>query len=247
MEARIIAKGSFLPQNIEIVLSPKSKRQTTGDIEEIIAEAWLEIETKAKNENQMLWNGEGLRLDNLKQENDKLILYTSPSDFKTHTCLGRNINKIEKLGMAYFSAGLIIGGFVETSDNYFIFIDRSTKSISRSRIDFIGGIMDKVNAGNGLDLLSHSYQEIEEEINITQSQIESNTILGLVLCNSGNVIIVTSTKLKIKYEEVMEYFSHKHDEEVQDLVKVEKENLANFVSNLGSYRPAALQLLDLTV
>ena len=75
MEARIIAKGSFLPQNIEIVLSPKSKRQTTGDIEEIIAEAWLEIETKAKNENQMLWNGEGLRLDNLKQENDKLIIY----------------------------------------------------------------------------------------------------------------------------------------------------------------------------
>ena len=242
MLSKIIAKGPFLPENISLVTNPVSQRQTNPEIEEIISQTWNLLETKAKEQNQMLWNGESLRLDDLKEENGSLILYTSPTDYKTRTCLERNFVKVESLGLAYFSAGLAIGGFVETLDGFFVFNQRSSKSVEEYRVDFIGGVMDNVLAKDGFDLLNHNYLEIEEEINVKLESIENISILGLILTNYGNVIIVTHAKLNLSFDEVNSLFEQNNDGEVQNLVKVSKEGLAEFMAKLGGYKSCAFEL-----
>ena len=245
MLSKILAKGPFLPENISLITNPVSQRQINPEIEEIISQTWSQLETKAKAQNQMLWNGESLRLDDLKEENGNLVLYTSPTDYKTRACLERNIEKVESLGMAYFSAGLAIGGFVESLDGVFIFNQRSDKSVSRNRVDFIGGVMDNIHAKDGFDLLNHNYLEIQEEMNLNKDLIENTSILGLVLSSFGNVIVVTFTKLKISFDDLNDLFEQKHDEEVENLVKVSRDDLPEFMAKLGGYKPAALELLKL--
>jgi hypothetical protein len=244
MLSKILAKGPFLPANISLITKPISQRQTNHEIEEIISQTWNELESKAKEQNQMLWNGESLRLDDLKEENGDLVLYTSPTDYKTRTCLERNITKIEDLDLAYSSAGLAIGGFIETLDGYFIFNQRSAKSVARNRIDFVGGVMDNVEAKDGFDLLNHNYLEILEEINLSEEFIENISILGLVLSDYGNVIIATHTKLKINFEQLNHIFEEGHDEEVQNLFKVNRDDLVEFITDLGGYKPKALELFE---
>jgi hypothetical protein len=243
MLPKIIAKGPFLPENISLITNPVSQRQTNPEIEEIISNTWNELETNVKAKNQLLWNGESLRLDDLKEKDGKLELYTSPTDYKTRTCLERNVEQVENLGLSYLSAGLAIGGFVETLDGFYIFNQRSVKSVEKFRIDFIGGVMDNMEAKDGFDLLNHNYLEIQEELNLSQDLIENIWILGFILSNFGNIIIATSVKLKISFDELSQIFDQNHDEEVQNLVKVSKDELVEFVEKLGSYKPAALELL----
>lgn len=244
MLPKILAKGPFLPENISLITNLESQRKTNPEIEEIISETWNQLETKAKAQNQMLWNGESLRLDDLKEENDNLVLHTSPTDYKTRTCLERNFAKVETLGLPYFSAGLAIGGFVETLDGYFVFNQRSSRSVEEYRVDFLGGVMDNVKAKDGFDLLNHMYLEMKEEINIIENLIETMSILGLILTNYGNVIIVTHAKLKVDFNELNNLFEQKNDGEVQNLVKVSRVDLQKFIEKLGGYKITAFELLN---
>ena len=243
MLSKILAKGPFLPENISLVTNPVSQRKTNPEIEEIISQTWNQLETKAKAQNQMLWNGESLRLDDLTEHSGNLVLHTSPTDYKTRTCLERNFEKVENLGMAYFSAGLAIGGFVETLDGYFIFNQRSDKSVARNRVDFIGGVMDNVKAKDGFDLLNHNYLELSEEINVAENLVETMSILGLVMSDYGNVIIVTYAKLKVDFKELNDLFEQKHDQEVENLFQVSQGELAELVEKLGGYKTKAFELL----
>jgi len=244
MLPKIIAKGPFLPENISLITNPVSQRQTNPEIEEVISKTWHELETNVKAKNQLLWNGESLRLDDLKEEHGKLELYTSPTDYKTRTCLERNVQEVKNLGLPYLSAGLAIGGFVETLDGFYVFNQRSVKSVEKFRIDFIGGVMDNMEAKDGFDLLNHMYLEIQGELNLSKDFIQNISILGLVLSNFGNIIIATSVKLKISFDELSQIFEQKHDEEVQNLVKIDPKDLPEFIAKLGSYKPAALELLN---
>jgi len=243
MIPKILARGPFLPKNIKIINESSSQRKTNPEIEQLIYQTWEKMETKAIAQNQMLWNGESLRLDDLKLENGELTLFTSPTDYKTRASLELNISKVENLSLQYLSAGLAIGGFIETIDNYYIFNQRSHKSVDGNRVDFIGGVMDNMSAKDGFDLLEHNYLEIKEEINVSKNEIESINILGLILGDSGNVIFITSTKLNISFDYLQKLFEQKHDEEVFELVKVKDQDLEIFINQIGRYKPLALDLL----
>jgi hypothetical protein len=243
MIPKILARGPFLPKNIKIITKSLTQRKTNPEIEELIYQTWNEMETKAKTKNHLLWNGKSLRLDDLKLENEDLTLFTSPTDYKTRASLELNISKVENLGLQYLSAGLAIGGFIETKDGFYIFNQRSDKSVDGNRVDFIGGVMDNISAKDGLDLLKHDYLEIKEEINVSKNEIESIIILGLILGDSGNVIFITSTKLNITFEDLQKLFEQKHDEEVFELVKVKDQDLEFFINQIGRYKPLALELL----
>lgn len=242
MQSKILAKGPFEPQNIQIIVT-EDNRRTNPDIESMVEATWEEITKKAKAENQMLWNGLSLSLNDLEVNGDQLTLITSVVEFKRRVVLSRNFNRIEHLGKEFFDMGMAVGCMVETTDNKHVFINRSSKSVNLNRTDLVGGVMDRIDATCGYDLIAHCYQEIKEEINLDQANIKSMSILGIVMAPTSNVIVIVDVKADCSLEEILLKFELGHDDEADSLKTVPESELKDFLMSLGGYKPSIIDLL----
>jgi predicted NUDIX family phosphoesterase len=245
MQSKILAKGPFEPQNIKITVT-ENNRRTNPEIESMIETTWEEVSLKAKNENQMLWNGLSLSLNDLEVNGDQLTLMTCVVEFKQRVGISRNFNRIEHLGKEYFDMGMAVGCIIETGDNNFIFINRSSRSVNMNRTDLVGGVMDRIDATCGNDLIAHGYQEIKEEINLDQADIKSMSILGIVMAPTSNVIVIMDVKVDCSLEEILLKFELGHDDEADSLKIVPASELKDFLITLGGYKPSVVKLLDLS-
>lgn len=211
----------------------------------MIETTWQEVSLKAKNENQMLWNGNSLRLNDLQINGDELTLITSVIDFRERLGISRNFNKIEYLGRQYFGMGMAVGGMIETIDGNYIFINRSPKSVNLNRTDFVGGVMDRIEATSGEDLVAHAYQEIKEETNLDEEDIIKAQVLGIIMSITSSVIILINVKVKLSRDEVLNKFDIMHDEEVGSLKIIPSTEVVEFLISLGGYKPSVVQLMGL--
>jgi predicted NUDIX family phosphoesterase len=153
--------------------------------------------------------------------------------------------ELEKLGEDYYAKGLAIGGFVRTIDGYFIFAKKGERSYSKTKIDFIGGILENLDITTGKQLLEEGLRELNEEIGISSKQIEDTYFIGMVLSDTTNIMIVTNTILNISSKKVRDIFNKLSDSELSDLIFIKKSDIKDYLQKLSGYKPCTIELLDI--
>lgn len=241
---QIILKGKYSPEDIEIRISPKSNRKINPRLERRIKKHWAKVYAEAKKEGKLIYNGTSYRLDSFRAQGKKLILNVSTLKFCERIGLRDFQDELEKLGEDYYGKGLGIGGFILTSDDYYVFGERNGKTMSRSQFDFIGGLLDTKEEFNGRELFNANFHEIKEEINVSRKSILDMFVAGMLLSPTTTVLIVTQTKLNITKKDVVVLFAKARDDEMKDLVFVHKDEIKEFLKRMGPKRKITAQLLD---
>lgn len=243
IKPKILATGRFSPEDIKIKFNRKSKRKIDPEIEETCKELWKEFYKKSKEEGKVIYDGTSYRLDRLNKKGKSLEIEISRMKFSTKKPLNIQIDKLEKYGFEYFPNTIAIGGPLHTKDNKFIFGEKSGNTVSLTNIDIIGGIAEtETNLSKGKDLYKVVEKEMFEETNVSMKHLDSFQFLGIILSPWANIIFVIIPILKIKSQEVLKLFKDRRDPELSKLIVVDKENIIEYLENLGGYKPQVAKM-----
>ncbi len=206
IEPIILVKGHFKPENLFINVS-ESNRKINQKIESQLENLWREKEHKAKEKGQRIYNGLSYRLNSLKSEGEKISLDLGMFDFKTRECLAEAQGYYET-PEEYWRKGCHTLATVKTSDDKYLMVELSGKSMNKNRTDFLGGIMEtEPPIKSGEDLFESLYRELEEEAFIKKENISNSFLVMIYINPSTNVgfyfeilLNITSVQLKQKFD-----------------------------------------------
>lgn len=197
---------------LEIIFN-EEKLNLPNDLKEKINNHW----ENAQKRTPELWNGEIFCVTDCVEENDKVILHCSTSDY-AHYLYDERIGCPKE----YESHGLSGGTLFETSDGYYIIGETNTTTSYPRCLQVPGGGVDKKDISNGLiDMYSTMRREALEEINvdINSSNVISHKIEYISTPNeyiSGYEIVakaklnMTANQVKEHYEKYKKYLEEKN-------------------------------------
>lgn len=226
---RILARGSFGPDDIDVTYNEVSNRATTPEIEKQIDAHWDIFYRDAKVAGKSIWNGVTYRVNELKMtDQGKLKVEFAPIDFKTRECVTR-VSGYWDMEEEYWRMGAYTGSFIKTADGYYVFVRLSGKSVSSQRTpkqgmaSLVGGIMDsEVPLQSANDIFAMMYKECEEETAIPHDRISRCVLDAVYLNASTNVGFHFGIDLHDTKQEVEDRFrSTIHDDEIHDMFFVE--------------------------
>ncbi len=154
----------------------------------------------------------------LKVEHNLLLLDFGVFDFKTRECL-IEIPGYYNLDQDYWRKGCHTLATVKTSDNKYVMVELSGKSMNNNVIDFLGGIMEvEPPIKNGKDLFLSLYKELEEEAFITADDIRESYLKLVYINSKTNVGFYFEIFLKISSQDLQERFdSHRKELDIRAL------------------------------
>jgi len=243
-ESKILLSGRFSAEDINIIGTDTSSRKIVPEIESRLSHVWEENSAAAQKAGKLIYDGESFRLEKAEIVEGKLELTVSKFKYSVRSALVALAPQLLELGIEYTGNGLAIGGFIKTTDGKYIFGEKSGKTTSTAKVDFIGGMLEPKVLKDGKDLIEYNEVEIEEESGIKPEDIESIVITGLIYTPTSNIIILTETNLRISSEEVLERFRDNNDGEMTRLIFKNESELVDYVREIGSYKPQALELLN---
>jgi len=233
--------------NEVFIVEESSNRRADPLLDKKAMVIWQERLIEAEKNNQRAWDSVTYRLNSFNFKKGKFLLNCGLMNFSLRNTL-KSMPELDSYSEDYLPKGLAIGGFIETTDNYFIFGIRSGKTLGgKGDVDFIGGILSKDEkvVENGEDLKTVLFSEIVEEIGIGRENILTSFILGLISSESGNVIILAYSTTNLSKQQVLESFKDMGDEEMANLIFVKKDKLEDFLKSLSNYRCKAVEFLKL--
>ena len=167
---KVLASGNFLPEDLQVSVSA-SNRKTSLIEEGQIESVWQVKLNDAKDKGKNCYNGLCYRLNSIACDGKTLTLDFGIVDFKTWISL-QNIPSYFDLPEEYFVNGCHSLATVKTSDDKYLMVELSGKSMNLNKVDFLGGTMEaNEDFSSGNDLFRSFYHELHEEGLIDQPDI----------------------------------------------------------------------------
>lgn len=173
------------------------------------------------------WDSQIYRLENFRVDRDKLFLNFSLIPYSVRVGIKAHRDEMEKFGQDYLSKALYVSAIIETSDGKYLIGKLSGKTLNEKSIDFIGGVLshDEIEIRSSDDLWQVMFTELDEEANIKKDDVESSSLVGGATSWYSNVALIFYVKLKIDSETVKRKFADRSDDELSDLLCVERPEL----------------------
>ena len=241
---KVLATGKWLPEQIDVVHS-LSNRKINPDWEVECEAEWLRKVEDAKISGKKAWDSVTYRLNDLNVENNRVLLDLGTILFRIRNTFP-SIVEGQEVEEEYFPKGVFVAGLIQTTDDLFVFGKLSGKTLVKRKIDFIGGtlVKDELIVNNGSDLITALEAELEEEINVSPENVESYHLISVVLSDRFNVGLIYHVQLKVSSETVLESFQQANDQEMSNVIFVEKKDLYNFASDIPGFGKAVVQSLS---
>ena len=241
---KVLATGKWLPEQIDVVHS-LSNRKINSDWEAKCEAEWLRKVEDAKITGKKAWDSVTYRLNDLKVENNRVHLDFGTIPFRIRNTFP-SIVEGQEVEEECFPKGIFVAGLIQTTDDLFVFGKLSGKTLVKRKIDFIGGtlVKDELIVNNGSDLIIALEAELLEEINVSPEHVASYQLISIVLSDRFNVGLIYHVQLKVSSETVLESFQKANDQEMSDVVFVEKKDLYNFASDIPGFGKAVVQSLS---
>lgn len=205
IEPNIMVMGQFQPKDLVVTIS-QSNRKVDPTIENQLESLW-EAKVKLATEKGLnLYNGISYRLNSFKQDNNQLLLDLGKIEYKVRDGLVQ-IPEYFRLSSEYYRNGCYTGGTVKTSDNYYLMVELSGKSMNQNKTDLIGGILETppdVTSGN--DIFDSFFRELEEEAIIKKDEIINSYLRAIYLDHKTNIGFYFEVTIKPTAQEVVERF-----------------------------------------
>ncbi len=185
-----------------------SSRIIDDKLEEKCRQDWEKDLKEAKNNGQWLWDSETYRLEEVIRKGRRITFLVSTIPFSVRIEMNKHSGKIEKLGPRYAPMGMYCSCFVRSSDNYLLFIEKSSRLRTNRKHSFVGGIFSKSEKilGNGNDLFSEVLKEVFEEITVGRTDVARITLKAGYVSENFNVCLIFDVRLKLTAEKIIESF-----------------------------------------
>lgn len=236
--SKIFQEDTFQIKKINSMLNLTPEQQDNVDIN------WKSFVEEANRKGTQPWEGTYYRLENIDQlKNDSKVLLFSTIKYSQIRGLTHN-SDLSTLAKDSQPNHIATGSLIQTTDGYFIFGERNKNTMSNSNIDFIGGGLqpDELEVNSCADIFENMFKEMREETGIEKSHVSKIIGIGITLSSKYNVIFIFYTLLNIAKDEVLDIFRSHNDNEMNDLIFVEKAKLEEFLKDKGSYRPLVTEL-----
>jgi hypothetical protein len=242
----VLASGVFPKNKLKIVHTKRTisyDEKTTA----LIERHWKDEIQEARKKNKLLFNGPIYRLENYEIKNDLLIVYVSETNFKE--LMGTNFHhpELAKIyGKSYLSNAIALCTFLETCDEYFVFVKRSAKVYFGERMWHLiaGQFSIEKNETRTLSVFEILYKELFEEGSLVKDDIQNCVCLGLIRDTIHfKPELVFYTKVSLSAKEVAEKINTAHDGyEHEEVTFIKKSELDAFMNSekftsiaLGNY------------
>lgn len=241
MTPQLLAQGHFQPQDLVVSVS-ESNRKIEQTVESQIEALWNTKVATAKEQGKTIYNGLSYRLNTLTQKENKLFLDFGIFDFKTRECVVEAAGYNE-LAEAYFRKGCHTQGTIKTTDDKYLLVELSGKSLNFNKVDFIGGIMETVpEIKTGQDIFDSFLLELDEEACIKKNDI-ADIYLNIIYLNiHTNIGFYFEVILNISSEQLSARFDQEAgDQDIKSLKILSKEN---YLKTLRSINPNKAFIAD---
>lgn len=227
----ILVLGKFTPDDLVVSLS-ESNRKIDPKIEAQIDAIWEEKKKKAEEDGRVCYNGTTYRLNSLKEEGGKIVLDFGLIDFKTGICLGE-IPRYFDLPEAYYKKGCYNNAIVKTSDDHYLIVEMSGKSMNSNNTDLLGGIMEKpMEMNTNEDVFNSIYIELMEESCIIKPDIKDIYLRAIYLNAKTNVGFYFEVTLNISAGELQRRFTAENkDPDIKSLKDFSREEYLSHLRN----------------
>ena len=244
VEPKVLAQGIFTPEDLEVSFSEESNLVLTPAIQKEVDETWEKLLKDAKENSKRVWNGISCRVNALDHVGDSLKVEFAPIDFKTREGLLGALERLE-LPEESYRRGAFVGGLVRTSDNYYVFVYLSGRSVNTNKVDMVGGIVgDESVVRTGADLFSVMYQELEEETATPKASVESCVLQLAFLSPATNIGFHFAIELSDTREQLERRFAEKAvDPDIESLLFVSPRELSFQLIRMGGYKPFLNKML----
>ncbi len=245
-DIKILFSGRWLPYNVS-VQEKKSSRKIDETLEICCQKSWNAMFSKAKRTGKRLWDSYIYRFESVNSDKDHLNLIVSTIPFSIRLGMNANTNKIKELGDEYASKGIFSSCIIQTSDNQYVFIEKSNKYFTQKRRAFVGGVLSKSEKvlKNGQDLFDEVKKEIKEEIGIT---IYNNKTIWLrtgYLTENFNVCLLFEALVPQSFMEIKKTFAKYSEGEAKNIVGISRDTLPSAISLFESKDIVKLKILKL--
>ena len=179
----ILAAGRFAKEQLRIAWT-EQPRETTPEIERLIAAEWERRLAQAKEQGQILFNGELARYVAHQVRGGGLHITVGPTDYREF--LGTNLyngRRVEELGWQRFGNPLGTTGLILSAEDMIVLGRRSHRvAYHGGYLHTIGGALEKrdITDPAAIDCFAALLRELGEELSITEAEVGSMECIGLV-------------------------------------------------------------------
>ncbi len=218
-KTKVLFSGNWSSSDVSIHVIPSTRELDEG-LERDCKDAWEEMLKESLSRGSQLWDSAIYRFEDIRGKDDKINLYFSTIPFSIRLGMNKHTSQVKNLGESYASMGLFNSCLVETSDNKFVFIEKSNKFYTDKKYAWVGGIFSESEnkLDDGIDLFSSVNTEILEELGISNEYVSSLVLSTGYITENWNVCLLFSAKIIITSEQLLEFFYKKNDGEARGLI-----------------------------
>ena len=235
MNPKILSDEIF-KEDTYTILHTKSSLKLKDFDKNLIEANWQKFLKKAESKGSKQWDGTFYRMENIQDiiSGSKVLIFSTIKFSQL-----RGIKDDPTLSAKFKANNISTTSLIRTTDGYFIFGVRNNNSMSKSKVDFIGGGLQEseLPVNNFSDVFKNEFKEIYEEIGLTEKDITSIKGIGIVQSGKSNVLFAFFTQLNKSKSEVQEIFSESNDDEMSELEFIQEKQLKEYLNDLGDYRP----------
>jgi hypothetical protein len=215
----VLFRGNWFSNQISVHIE-QSTRRLNNSLEKNSKDTWEEMLKEARSRGSKLWDSTVYRFESFKEKDGEISLHFSTIPFSTRLGMNKHTNQVKALGKKYAPMGLFSSCLVETADNDYVFIEKSTKFYTDKKYAWVGGVFSEseLTLNNGDDLLSAVKAEILEELGLSSEQIGPLTLEAGYTTDNWNVCMLFGTKISITSEQLAIIFTKKNDGEAKELL-----------------------------
>ena len=233
-KVKVLALGKFTSENLLVSIND-STRKINSKVEDQVDALWEEKKKKADNEGRVCFNGISYRLNFLSLDDQNIVINFGLLEYKARHVLS-NIPGYHELHEEYYHKGCYTGATVKTSDNKFLIVELSGKSMNTFMVDMLGGIMEKPSEiETGKDVFDCIYVELKEEACITERDIQECYLRSIFLTPNTHVCFYFELTLNVSSETLINRFSSENrDQDIKSLKVLSQEEYTSFLKTHSS-------------
>jgi hypothetical protein len=229
MNINLLTRPISNPENL-IIKEVLSTRKIDKDLEVFCKNTWNEMLVEAKKENKKLWDSEIYRFESISENINAVNLVISTIPYSTVVSMNKYIREVKTFDASFEPLGMFTSCFVKTSDDKYLFIEKSNKYFTKKKISFIGGTLSKTEKEihKGADLFGEVIKEVKEELGLSEEDVESVVFRSMYETKNLSICLLFEVILNCSFEQVKIKFDQGNDGEAVRVIAVDSIKLFDF-------------------
>ncbi len=229
---KLLVSGKYKPEDLIVSVNP-SNRHIDPSIEAQLEEIWNEKVRKAEEAGKICYNGISYRLNDIQVKDGKVFIDFGTFEYKVRDGL-IVIPEYFDLSEEYYRKGCFTTASIKTSDDLYLMVELSGKSMNENTIDLVGGIMETdTEINTGADVFKSFYKELAEEVGVTENDINTVYLNAIYLEHRTNIGFYFEVVLKRTYEERIVRFSDNGDIDIKSIRAFSRDQ---YIETLNNHR-----------